>query len=106
MTFESVKGQSARIYKRASQPEFTNQDSWINMIMLCLEINIVFHKLVDLEKNKWLFHFLILLIYQEIWSLNREKLCPSEGGDKSFIYISRDHIINDPRDSVGEIPSP
>ena len=32
--------------------------------------------------------------------------CPSEGGDKTFSCISRDHMINESRDSVGEIPSP
>ena len=31
--------------------------------------------------------------------------CPSKGGDKAFFCISRDHIINDLRGSVGEIPS-
>ena len=31
--------------------------------------------------------------------------CLSEDGDKAFFYISRDHMINGPRDSVGEIPS-
>ena len=34
------------------------------------------------------------------------KLCPNEGEDKSFFYISRDHMVKEPRDSVGEIPSP
>ena len=29
----------------------------------------------------------------------------SEGGDKAFIYINRDHMMNESRDSVGEIPS-
>ena len=28
------------------------------------------------------------------------------GGDKAFNCISRDHMINEPLDSVGEIPSP
>ena len=28
------------------------------------------------------------------------------GGDNAFSYISRDHMINESRDSVGEIPSP
>ena len=32
-------------------------------------------------------------------------MCPSEGGDKAFIYISRDHMINESCDSVGEISS-
>ena len=31
--------------------------------------------------------------------------CPSEGGDKAFFSISHDHMINEPHDSVGEIPS-
>ena len=31
--------------------------------------------------------------------------CPSEGGDKAFLKKSRDHMINESRDSVGEIPS-
>ena len=39
-------------------------------------------------------------------NLNREKLCPSEGGDEAFIRISRNYMINESRDSVGEIPSP
>ena len=30
--------------------------------------------------------------------------CPSEGRDKAFL-ISRDQIINESRDSVGQIPS-
>ena len=32
--------------------------------------------------------------------------CPSEGGDKEFFLISRDHMINESIDSVREIPSP
>ena len=32
--------------------------------------------------------------------------CSSKGGDKAFFYISRDHMINESRDSVSEIPSP
>ena len=34
------------------------------------------------------------------------KLCPSEGGDKAFICISRDHMINESRELVGEIDLP
>ena len=45
------------------------------MIMSYLEIKFFFHKLVDV------------------------------GGDKAFFGISRDHMINESRDSVGEIPS-
>ena len=30
--------------------------------------------------------------------------CSREGGDKAFYSISRDHMINESRDSVGEIP--
>ena len=30
--------------------------------------------------------------------------CPSEGGDKAFFCISRDYMISESRDSVGEIP--
>ena len=32
--------------------------------------------------------------------------CPSEGGNKASFCMSRDHIINESRDLVGEIPSP
>ena len=38
--------------------------------------------------------------------MNCEKLCPSKGEEKAFFCISRDHMINESRDSVGEIPSP
>ena len=31
--------------------------------------------------------------------------CPSEGGEKSFLLISHDHMINESRDSVDQIPS-
>ena len=31
---------------------------------------------------------------------------PSLGGDEAFFCISRDHMINESHDSVGEIPSP
>ena len=31
--------------------------------------------------------------------------CPREGGDKAFSRKSRDHTVNESRDSVGEIPS-
>ena len=31
--------------------------------------------------------------------------CPSEGGDKAFFCKSRDHMINESHDLVGEIPS-
>ena len=31
--------------------------------------------------------------------------CPCEGRDKAFFCISRDHLINESHDSVGEIPS-
>ena len=30
----------------------------------------------------------------------------SEDGDKTFFCISHDHVINELRDTVGEIPSP
>ena len=30
---------------------------------------------------------------------------PGEGGEKSFLLISRDHMINESRDSVDQIPS-
>ena len=43
--------------------------------MSYLEIKFFFHKLVDV------------------------------GGDKAFFGISRDHMINESRDSVGKIPS-
>ena len=46
-------------YKRVSQPEFTDQDLFINMIMSYLEIKIFFHKLFDFEKKLVIFHFLI-----------------------------------------------
>ena len=32
--------------------------------------------------------------------------CPSEGGDKAFFCISRNHMINESRDSVSDITSP
>ena len=32
--------------------------------------------------------------------------CPSQGGDKAFVCISRDYMISESRDSVGEIPPP
>ena len=32
--------------------------------------------------------------------------CPNEGEDKAFFCISYDYMINESRDSVGEIPSP
>ena len=32
--------------------------------------------------------------------------CPSEVGDKAFFSILRNHMINESRDLVGEIPSP
>ena len=38
--------------KRDSQPEFTNQDLYIKMIMSYREIKIFFHKFVDLKKKK------------------------------------------------------
>ena len=69
--------------------------------MLCLETNILFYKLVDLEKKLLTFYFLI----PEKWSLNLEKLCPSEGEDEAFICISRGHMINESHDSVGKAPS-
>ena len=69
--------------------------------MLCLETNILFYKLVDLEKKLLTFYFL----NPEKWSLNHEKLCPSEGVDKAFICISHDHMINESHDSVGKTPS-
>ena len=31
--------------------------------------------------------------------------CPNEGGDKAFLRKSRDHTVNESRDSVGETPS-
>ena len=31
--------------------------------------------------------------------------CLSEGGDKTFIGVSRDHMINESRDFVREIPT-
>ena len=31
--------------------------------------------------------------------------CPSEGGEKSFLLISHDHMINESRDSVDKILS-
>ena len=37
--------------KRVSQPEFSEKDLYINMIMSYLEIKIFFHKLVDFEKK-------------------------------------------------------
>ena len=51
MTFERTK--------RVSQPEFTDQDLQINMIMPYLEIKIFFHKLVEFEKKIVIFHFSI-----------------------------------------------
>ena len=32
--------------------------------------------------------------------------CPSKGGDEAFFSIPNDHMINESRDLVGEIPSP
>ena len=31
---------------------------------------------------------------------------PSKGGDKTFFSIPHDHMINESRDLMGEIPSP
>ena len=76
------------------------------MIILCLEINIFFYNLADLEKNWWLFHFLIPAYISAKKILESWKIVPSEGGDEAFICISRDHMINESSDTVGEIPSP
>ena len=35
-----------------------------------------------------------------------EKFYTTEVGDKAFFCISRDHTMNESRDSVGEIPLP
>ena len=65
-------GQSARIYRPGFVDKYDHAISWSK----------------DLLSTFW-----FLLIYQQKWSLNREKLCPSEGGDKAFICISHDQWV-------------
>ena len=51
--------------------------------------------------------------HDELWSTqlksNFVKIgghCPSEGGDKAFFCISRNHMTTESSDLVGEIPDP
>ena len=73
--------------------------------MLRLEIKIFFRKLLDLEKKLVTFPHFLIPAYISVKMISESWMCPSEGGDKAFIYISRDHMINESCDSVGEIPS-
>ena len=69
--------------KRVSQPEFTDQDLQINMIMWYLEIKIFFHKLIDFEKKLVTFPLfnscLLAEMISELW-----KFVPSKSWDEAF----------------------
>ena len=71
-----------------------------------LEIKIFFHKLVDFEKKLVTFSLFNCCLYisrDDPWIV---KNCAPAKVEISFFYISRDHIINESRESVGEIFSP
>ena len=51
--------------------------------------------------------------HDELWSTQLKSRfakigdhCPSEGGDKAFFYLSRNHMITESSDLVGEIRDP
>ena len=73
--------------------------------MSYLEIKIFFHKLVDFEKklvNFPLFHSCLYASRNDPWIVKNSALAKVE---KNLFCISRDHMINESRKSVGEIIS-
>ena len=89
-------GQSVRIYRPGFIDKYDHVTSW-NKDLLS-QVTWLGKKTGDF------FHFLIPA-YISVKMISESWMCPSEGGDKAFIYISRDHMINESCDSVGEIPS-
>ena len=82
--------------KRVSQPEFTDQDLYINMILSYLEINIFFHNLVNFEKKLLTFPLFNFYLY-----IIRNDPCIVKNCALTKVEI----MINESRDLVGEIPS-
>ena len=75
--------------------------------MSYLEIKIFFHKLVDFEKKLVTFSLFNSCLYisrNDPWIVKNCALTKVE--IKLCFCISRDNMVNESRDSVGEIPSP
>ena len=80
--------------KRVGQPEFTDQDLKINMIMSHLKIKIFFHKIVDFKKKLVIFPLFNSRLYinrNDPWIVKKYALAKVEITLFLHITLSHDH---------------
>ena len=71
--------------KPVSQPEYGDQDFYINMIISCLEIKIFFHKLVDFEEK-----LVTLSLFNSCLYISRNTWNVKNCADKAFFAY---HVV-------------